>query len=34
MFVLHRISRWFAGLLEAFDDSLVALDDDVPAAGY
>jgi hypothetical protein len=28
MFVLHRAGRWFAGLLEAFDDALVALDDD------
>ena len=36
MFVLHRAGRWFAGLLEAFDDALVALDDDAdaPAAGY
>ena len=33
MFVLHRAGKWFAGLLEAFDDALVALDDDVPAAG-
>jgi hypothetical protein len=28
MFVLHRAGRWLAGLLEAFDDALVALDDD------
>ena len=28
MFVLHRASQWFVGLLEAFDDALVALDDD------
>jgi hypothetical protein len=36
MFVLHRASRWFAGLFEAFDDALVALDDDVdvPSLGY
>jgi hypothetical protein len=31
MFVLQRAGRWFAGLLEAFDDALVALDDDVSA---
>lgn len=29
MYVLHRAGRWFAGLFEAFDDALVALDDDV-----
>ena len=36
MFVLHRAGKWFAGLLEAFDDALVALDDDVdvPGLGY
>ena len=33
MFVLHRAGRWFAGLLEAFDDALVALDDDAAAFG-
>jgi hypothetical protein len=35
MFVLNRAGRWFAGLLEAFDEALVALDDDVdtPALG-
>jgi hypothetical protein len=31
MFVLHRAGKWLAGLLEAFDDALVALDDDVDA---
>jgi len=31
MFVLHRASRWFVELLEAFDDALLALDDDVDA---
>jgi hypothetical protein len=36
MFVLHRAGRGIAGILEAFDDALVALDDDVdtPAATY
>lgn len=36
MFVLTRAGRWFAGLFEAFDDALVALDDDsdAPAIGY
>jgi hypothetical protein len=36
MFVLHRAGQWFAGLFEAFDDALLALDDDVdaPAVGY
>ncbi len=29
MFVLHRAGRWFADLLERFDDALVALDHDV-----
>lgn len=29
MFVLQRAGRWIAGLLEAFDEALVALDDDV-----
>jgi hypothetical protein len=35
MFVLHRAGQWFLGLLETFDDALVALDDDVdaPAVG-
>jgi len=35
MFVLHRAGQWFAGLLQAFDDALVALDDDidVPSMG-
>jgi hypothetical protein len=28
MFVLHRAGKWFASLLEAFDDALIALDDD------
>ena len=28
MYVLQCAGRWFAGLLEAFDDALVALDDD------
>jgi hypothetical protein len=28
MFLLQRAGRWIAGLLEAFDDALVALDDD------
>ena len=27
MFVLHRAGRWIAGIPEAFDDALVALDD-------
>jgi hypothetical protein len=31
MLVLQRAGRWLAGLLEAFDDALVALDDDVSA---
>ncbi len=31
MFVLQRAGEWFAGLLESFDDALVALDDDVDA---
>jgi hypothetical protein len=31
MFVLHRAGRWFLGLFEAFDDALIALDDDVDA---
>jgi hypothetical protein len=34
MFVLNRAGRWFASLLETFDDALVALDDDAPAHGY
>ncbi len=36
MIVLLRASRWFTGLLESFDDALVALDDDTdaPALGY
>lgn len=29
MCVLHHLGRWFAGLLETFDDALVALDDDL-----
>jgi len=29
MFVLHRAGQWFAGLFQAFDDALVALDDDI-----
>lgn len=29
MFVLLRAGQWFAGLLQAFDDALVALDDDI-----
>ena len=29
MFVLHRAGQWFAGLFRAFDDALVALDDDI-----
>lgn len=33
MFVLHRASQWFAGLFQAFDDALVALDDDIDAPG-
>ena len=35
MCVLNRVGRWFAGLFEAFDDALVALDDDfeAPAIG-
>ncbi len=32
MFVLQRAGRWFAGLLEAFDDALLPLDDDDIAA--
>lgn len=31
MFVLHCAGRWFADLFEAFDDALVALDDDPSA---
>lgn len=36
MIVLVRAGRWLAGLLESFDDALVALDDDAdsPALGY
>jgi hypothetical protein len=34
MLVLQRAGRWFAGLLEAFDDALLALDDDdAPVCG-
>lgn len=33
MFVLHCAGRWFAGFLEAFDDALVALDDDAAMWG-
>lgn len=35
MFVLHRAGQWFADLFQAFDDALVALDDDidVPSLG-
>jgi len=29
MFVLHRAGQWFADLFQAFDDALVALDDDI-----
>jgi len=32
MFVLHRAGQWLADLFEAFDDALVALDDDVDAS--
>ncbi len=31
MFVLHRAGRWFAELLESFDNALLALDHDVEA---
>lgn len=31
MFVLQRAGRWFAQLFEAFDNALVALDDDLDA---
>ena len=36
MIVLLRAGRWLAGLLESFDDALVALDDDTdaPVLGY
>lgn len=28
MYVLHHLGQWFAGLLEDFDEALVAFDDD------
>jgi hypothetical protein len=31
MFVLHRAGQWFVALFEAFDDALIALDDDIDA---
>jgi|GEM_PF-2280206 len=34
MFVLHRAGQWFAGLLQAFDDALVALDDDIDVPAW
>jgi len=33
MFVLHRAGQWFAGLFQAFDEALVALDDDIDVPG-